>query len=338
LSPELVDGKPYDSRSDVWAVGVTLFYMMTLSLPFNARSLPELAVQIKQAAIEPVKGRDAQLLHALDLCLVREAAERHSAANVLRRRPALALACRGLRRSRTSGGRRSSGRMPLAMPMPAPVRKFMGRRKRLSPELSPVLHFAPEVARDLRRVRTGIKLSHEAAVRLEAELQECLEPNGEAAPAFDLALVSFAASYRLRRSRFWMPSTAGRLFVTATHLAFVPLLFGRRVAIHIDRIQCLVKLKAWRLLPGAGSSLEIVLNPADNSDGSAGTERVVEVFYAIWGRSQLCRTIQSAGAARDRKLTIYPRRLRRGDSPAGHHQRVLRKGSPGSLGGGTISV
>ena len=237
--------------------------------------------------------------------------------------------------------------------------------------------WAPHPTHSYRRT-----VSAQAAVRLEAELQECLEPaadtaaaagrrlcgrttvhasessevvgqssapparaDGGAAPSFDLALVSFAASYRARRARFWVPSTAGRLFVTATHLAFVPLLFGRRVAIHLDRIQCLVKLKAWRLLPGAGSSLQVVLNPVrceseeqvgdaggGGAAGGPGEQRVVETFYAIWERKQLCRTIQSAAAARDRRLTVYKQRLLRADAPAG------QGGRKGGSAAGSVTV
>ena len=42
FSPELCQSKPYNNKSDVWALGVVFYETLTLARPFNAKSLKEL--------------------------------------------------------------------------------------------------------------------------------------------------------------------------------------------------------------------------------------------------------------------------------------------------------
>ena len=53
LSPEILEGKPYDSKSDIWSLGVLLYEMMTFKMPFNANSLPMLSVKIMRGNYIP---------------------------------------------------------------------------------------------------------------------------------------------------------------------------------------------------------------------------------------------------------------------------------------------
>ena len=46
LSPELVWGKPYGEPSDVWALGVVLFQLLTMQRPFDAPNLAALVMRI----------------------------------------------------------------------------------------------------------------------------------------------------------------------------------------------------------------------------------------------------------------------------------------------------
>lgn len=46
FSPELCQSKPYNNKSDVWALGVVLYEMLTLSRPFNAKTLKDLVRKI----------------------------------------------------------------------------------------------------------------------------------------------------------------------------------------------------------------------------------------------------------------------------------------------------
>lgn len=38
LSPELCEGKPYNEKSDIWALGVVVYEMCTGTYPFDAQS------------------------------------------------------------------------------------------------------------------------------------------------------------------------------------------------------------------------------------------------------------------------------------------------------------
>ena len=53
LSPEILEGKPYDNKSDIWSLGILLYEMMTLKMPFNANSLPMLSVKILRGNYTP---------------------------------------------------------------------------------------------------------------------------------------------------------------------------------------------------------------------------------------------------------------------------------------------
>lgn len=46
FSPELINGKPYREPSDVWALGVLLFELLTLQRPFNGDNIASLAIAI----------------------------------------------------------------------------------------------------------------------------------------------------------------------------------------------------------------------------------------------------------------------------------------------------
>ena len=53
LSPEILESKPYDAKSDIWSLGVLLYEMMTFKMPFNANSLPMLSVKIMRGNYIP---------------------------------------------------------------------------------------------------------------------------------------------------------------------------------------------------------------------------------------------------------------------------------------------
>lgn len=55
LSPEICESRPYGRKSDVWSLGVILFELLALELPFQANSLPALIHKI--CSTEPSYGK-----------------------------------------------------------------------------------------------------------------------------------------------------------------------------------------------------------------------------------------------------------------------------------------
>ncbi|EAO00209.1 putative protein kinase [Trypanosoma cruzi] len=54
FSPELCQNRPYNNKSDVWALGVVLYELLTLQRPFNAKSLKELLKKILVGQYDPI--------------------------------------------------------------------------------------------------------------------------------------------------------------------------------------------------------------------------------------------------------------------------------------------
>lgn len=63
-SPEIWKGKPYDSKSDLWSLGVSLYEICTLYAPFECESLEmlnQLIIKGKFKQIQSFYSRDLSL-------------------------------------------------------------------------------------------------------------------------------------------------------------------------------------------------------------------------------------------------------------------------------------
>jgi NIMA (never in mitosis gene a)-related kinase len=56
LSPEIIENKPYNFKSDIWSLGVLLYEMCALKPPFNGSNIHMLAMQIVRGQFQPLTG------------------------------------------------------------------------------------------------------------------------------------------------------------------------------------------------------------------------------------------------------------------------------------------
>jgi NIMA (never in mitosis gene a)-related kinase len=54
LSPEIVQSKPYNNKTDIWSLGVMLYELCALKPPFDAPSIHLLSMKIVRGIYNPV--------------------------------------------------------------------------------------------------------------------------------------------------------------------------------------------------------------------------------------------------------------------------------------------
>ena len=73
MAPEQVRGDPTDARTDIWALGVLLYEMVTGATPFNAATIPELFSSILRDAPRPWPDHVAvDIRSVIERCLEKE--------------------------------------------------------------------------------------------------------------------------------------------------------------------------------------------------------------------------------------------------------------------------
>lgn len=69
-SPEQVQGHSLDNRSDIYALGVVLYEMVTGQRPFNGRTLPELTQAITSGPLQPPSALNPDIPPELELVIM----------------------------------------------------------------------------------------------------------------------------------------------------------------------------------------------------------------------------------------------------------------------------
>ena len=85
LSPEIIKCKPYDAKSDIWALGVLIYEMMTFKMPFNASSLSSLSLKIIKGVYPPLpRSYSKDLIDLVKRCLSINPKQRPGVESILR--------------------------------------------------------------------------------------------------------------------------------------------------------------------------------------------------------------------------------------------------------------
>ena len=72
LSPEIINSQPYDFKSDIWSLGVLLYEMCALKMPFDASNLPQLYIKIINCNYQPLSNHYSDELKKLVKDLLNE--------------------------------------------------------------------------------------------------------------------------------------------------------------------------------------------------------------------------------------------------------------------------
>ncbi|XP_071479348.1 uncharacterized protein [Diadema antillarum] len=83
ISPEICEGKPYNEKSDIWALGCILYEMACRQRTFEGTNLPALVNKIMKGQFTPVTGNYSQEFKALVQDMLQREPEYRPSANVL---------------------------------------------------------------------------------------------------------------------------------------------------------------------------------------------------------------------------------------------------------------
>jgi len=96
MSPEQASGDPVDGRSDLYSLGVTAYFALTGTLPFDGASLPAVLVKALTEPAPKVATRRSdlppKLAEAIDRCLLKSPAERFASGEELAEAAGVAVA------------------------------------------------------------------------------------------------------------------------------------------------------------------------------------------------------------------------------------------------------
>ncbi|CAH8562257.1 unnamed protein product [Schistosoma margrebowiei] len=89
LSPEICENKPYDHKSDIWALGCVLYEMTTLKHAFEAGNMKNLVLKIIRGTYPPVSSKYSYEIRSLISQLFRRNPRDRPSINAILRKPFL---------------------------------------------------------------------------------------------------------------------------------------------------------------------------------------------------------------------------------------------------------
>lgn len=69
MAPEIFEQKEYEMKVDVWSIGIILYQLHTLSLPFHSHTMSKVIQQVLTAKVDMDKIRSRQLKSIIKACL-----------------------------------------------------------------------------------------------------------------------------------------------------------------------------------------------------------------------------------------------------------------------------
>ncbi|HUI54342.1 MAG TPA: protein kinase [Bryobacteraceae bacterium] len=78
MSPEQALARPVDNRSDIWSLGVMLFEMLSLRLPFSGDTTAALLYAVVNSPLPPLDHLPPPMRHIIRKCLAKSPAERYT--------------------------------------------------------------------------------------------------------------------------------------------------------------------------------------------------------------------------------------------------------------------
>jgi len=87
LSPEIINGRPYSFKSDIWSLGVVLYELCALKPPFDANSLTFLAMKIVKGQYSPIPNQYSKELKNLVATLLQVDPSKRPSCNTILQYP-----------------------------------------------------------------------------------------------------------------------------------------------------------------------------------------------------------------------------------------------------------
>lgn len=109
LSPEMCEDKPYNQKSDIWALGIILYELCTFRHPFNATNQVALIRKIIENEPEPIRKYSSDLQEMINRCLKKDQKKRPTIDEILKDPGTLVTSAGAERQRERSNQVRSEG-------------------------------------------------------------------------------------------------------------------------------------------------------------------------------------------------------------------------------------